>query len=141
MTDGLNRATLLGNLGADPETRVTPGGKEVTRIRLATSYTYLDDKNERQELTEWHSCTIWGKRGTGLAKILKKGDRVYLEGRIQTSKYEKDGVDHYATEIVVLQAYLCGKAPGKPGDAAKPGRQPVGDEPPAGLGRDDDIPF
>lgn len=145
MTDGLNRATLLGNLGADPELRITPGGQAVCRIRLATGYSYLDKNNVRQETTEWHTLSIWGRRGEALAKLLKKGDRIYLEGRLRTAEYEKDGQKHWSTEVVVERAVLCGTK-GGPSAHRSP---PPADEAPAGFetgasragGEDDDIPF
>ena len=139
MTDGLNRATILGNLGADPELRVTGGGKPVCRMRVATSESYLDRDNKRVETTEWHTCSLWGKRGEAVAKMLRKGDRVYLEGKLRTSEYEKDGVKRYTTEIVVLNVVLCGKRPGGAAPASSRATSP--DESPPGAERDDDIPF
>src|SRR6476646_1529099 len=108
MAEGLNRVMLLGNLGADPELRVTPGGQAVLKLRLATTENYLDRNNTRQERTEWHSVTVWGKRGEALAKFLTKGERVFVEGRIQTSSYEKDGEKRYRTEIVATNIILSG---------------------------------
>lgn len=117
MAEGLNRVMLLGNLGADPELRVTSGGQAVLKLRLATTETYLDRNNTRQERTEWHSVTLWGKRGEALAKFLTKGDRLFVEGRIQTSSYEKDGDKRYRTEIVATNVILSGGGRGKGGDA------------------------
>ena len=91
MAEGLNRVMLLGNLGADPELRVTPGGQAILKLRLATTETYLDKSNTRQERTEWHSITMWGKRGEALAKFLKKGERLFVDGSLCTSSYEKNG--------------------------------------------------
>jgi single-strand DNA-binding protein len=139
MTDGLNRATILGNLGADPELRVTGGGKAVCRMRVATSDSYLDGQGQRQETTEWHTCSLWGKRGEAVARMLKKGDRVYLEGKLRTSEYEKDGVKRYTTEIVVLNVVLCGKRLGGAAPASSRAASP--DEPPPGAEQGDDIPF
>jgi single-strand DNA-binding protein len=142
MTDGLNRATILGNLGADPELRVTSGGKAVCRMRVATSHSYVDSAGARQEATEWHTCSLWGKRGEAIARLLHKGDRVYLEGALRTSEYEKDGVKRYTTEIVILNVVLCGKKQegGRPTTATS-SRAPSADEPPPGAVHDDDIPF
>ena len=109
MSNGLNKAMLLGNLCADPELRITPGGQAVLKVRLATNDSYLDKQNVRQERTEYHSITIWGKRGEALAKILAKGDRVFIEGGIRTSSYEKDGEKRYSTEIHATEVILCGK--------------------------------
>jgi single-strand DNA-binding protein len=119
MAEGLNRVMLLGNLGADPELRVTPGGQAVLKLRLATTESYLDRNNARQERTEWHQVTLWGKRGEALAKFLTKGERLFVEGRIQTSSYEKDGEKRYRTEIVATNVILGGR--GKGGEASEGG--------------------
>lgn len=118
MSEGLNKVSLLGNLGADPELRVTQGGQAVLNLRLATTENYLDKSNVRQERTEWHRCTVWGKRAEGLAKILKKGDRIFVEGGLRTTSYEKNGEKRYSTDINVNNVLLCGGG-GKPaqGDA------------------------
>jgi single-strand DNA-binding protein len=108
MAEGLNRVLLLGNLGADPELRVTPGGQAILKLRLATSETYLDRNNVRQERTEWHRVTVWGKRGEALGKFLTKGDRIFVEGRIQTSSYEKNGEKRYSTDIIANNIILAG---------------------------------
>ena len=108
MAEGLNKVLLLGNLGADPELRVTPGGQAVLKLRLATTETYLDRNQARQERTEWHSVTVWGKRGEALAKILSKGSSIFVEGGIRTSSYEKDGQKVYRTEIVANNILLTG---------------------------------
>jgi single-strand DNA-binding protein len=109
MAEGLNKVLLLGNLGADPELRVTPGGQAVLKLRLATTESYLDKSNTRQERTEWHSITVWGKRGEALAKILAKGSSIFVEGSIRTSSYEKDGDKRYRTEIIANNIILSGR--------------------------------
>jgi single-strand DNA-binding protein len=114
MAEGLNKVLLLGNLGADPELRVTPGGQSVLKLRLATTESYLDKSNTRQERTEWHSITVWGKRGEALAKILAKGSSIFIEGSIRTSSYEKDGDKRYRTEIIANNIILSGR--GRPGE-------------------------
>ncbi len=159
MAEGLNRVMLLGNLGADPELRMTGGGQAVLKLRMATSESYLDRNNARQERTEWHSITIWGKRAEGLAKILTKGDRLFVEGRIETSSYEKDGEKRYRTEVVATNVVLNGSGQRQDsddrGDREPPRRQQQNRRPPArddrrgrsedfgdyGGGSDDDIPF
>lgn len=109
MADGLNRVMLLGNLGADPELRMTNGGQAVLKLRLATAESYLDRDKQRKERTEWHSVVLWGKRAEALAKILNKGDRIFVEGGLRTSSYEdKDGAKRYKTEVNATQVLLCG---------------------------------
>ena len=114
MAEGLNKVLLLGNLGADPELKVTQGGQSVLKLRLATTESYLDRNNTRQERTEWHRVTLWGKRAEALSKFLQKGERIFVEGRIQTSSYDKDGEKRYSTEIVANNIILAGR--GKGGD-------------------------
>jgi single-strand DNA-binding protein len=154
MAEGLNRVILLGNLGADPELRMTNGGTAVLNIRLATSETYLDRNKQRQERTEWHRVVIWGKRAEALGKILTKGDRILVEGSLRTSSYDdKDGHKRYTTEIVATNIVLSGGGGGRGG---APGARSSGDfeSPPASTGGgrsyddadygtpdDDDIPF
>lgn len=109
MSEGLNKVMLLGNLGADPELRATQGGQSVLKLRLATTETYLDKSNTRQERTEWHSVTVWGKRAEALAKILQKGSNIFVEGSIRTTSYEKNGEKRYSTEINASNILLTGK--------------------------------
>lgn len=137
--DGLNRTMLLGNLGADPELRMTGGGQAVLNLRLATTESYLDKDKARQERTEWHSVVVWGKRAEGLNKILRKGDRIFVEGGLRTSSYEKDGEKRYKTEVVAQNVILNGKAFGG-GSTRKDDAEPMGPGAKFGDG-DDDIPF
>src|SRR5580700_5110733 len=155
MPEGLNRVILLGNLGADPELRVTPGGQAVLKLRLATNETYLDRNNVRQDRTEWHRVTVWGKRAEALGKFLTKGDLLMIEGRLQTSSYEKNGEKRYSTEVIASNIVLPGRGRGEGGregggGGGKPSRDsseapaddfgdPGGGSP--GGGADDDIPF
>ena len=113
MAEGLNRVMLLGNLGADPELKMTQGGQAVLKLRLATTETYLDRNNTRQERTEWHSVTLWGKRGEALAKFLTKGERIFVEGSLRTSSYEKNGEKRYSTEINASNIILAGRGKGQ----------------------------
>ena len=164
MAEGLNRVMLLGNLGADPELRMTQGGQAVLKLRLATSENYLDKNRQRQERTEWHSVVIWGKRAEALAKILTKGSRIFIEGGLRTSSYDdRDGNKRYRTEIVAQNLLLQGSggggrgAPGAGAGAGAGGYRESGPEddtsegyrpqsgPPQGGDfpdtDDDDIPF
>lgn len=143
MAEGLNRVMLLGNLGADPELRVPAGGQAVLKLRLATTETYLDRNNTRQERTEWHAVTLWGKRAEALAKFLTKGERVFVEGRLQTSSYEKDGEKRYRTEVVATNVVLGGRGrggdgPARGGSAPATPAEEFGD---FADGGDNDIPF
>jgi single-strand DNA-binding protein len=162
MAEGLNKVMLLGNLGADPELKVTQGGQSVLKLRLATTETYLDRNKTRQERTEWHQITLWGPRGEALAKFLSKGERIFVEGRIQTSTYEKDGEKRYRTEIVATNIILSGggkrggadydAGDSRGGGGGRPQQRsaPQQSAPPqddfgggdfGGSGGDDDIPF
>jgi single-strand DNA-binding protein len=156
MAEGLNRVILLGNLGADPELRMTNGGTAVLNIRLATSESYLDRNKQRQERTEWHRVVIWGRRAEALGKILTKGDRVLIEGSLRTSSYEdRDGNKKYTTEIVANNVVLSGGGGGGRSRAAGGGGDYTGPPPSGGGGGgggfdeadyggapdDDDIPF
>jgi single-strand DNA-binding protein len=110
MANGLNRVTLFGNVGADPELRVTPSGQSVLKIRLATSESYLDKNRVRQEKTEWHSVVVWGKRAEALGKIVEKGSRILVEGSIAYRSYEdKDGNKRYSTDISAQEVILAGE--------------------------------
>jgi single-strand DNA-binding protein len=113
MPEGLNRVMLLGNLGADPELRVTPGGQAVLKLRLATNESYMDRNNVRQERTEWHRVTVWGRRAEALGKFLQKGDSLFIEGRLSTSSYEKNGEKRYSTEVVANNIVLPGRGRGE----------------------------
>ncbi|MBN2193159.1 MAG: single-stranded DNA-binding protein [Polyangiaceae bacterium] len=156
MAEGLNRVMLMGNLGADPELKMTSGGQAVLKMRLATSETYLDRNRVRQERTEWHNVVVWGKRAEALGKFLTKGSRLFVEGGLRTTSYEdRDGNKRYRTEIVANNIILAGGGGGGGGGGVARGRgpsdspppdddygPPPGFEPPdAGGGDDDDIPF
>jgi len=156
MAEGLNRVLLLGNLGADPELRVTGGGQAVLKLRLATSETYLDRNKVRQERTEWHNVVIWGKRAEALSKFLTKGSRLFVEGGLRTTSYDdREGIKRYRTEIVAQNIILAGgRGGGGPGGGARSMDEGGSDDAPAaapqgggyddadyGGGGDDDIPF
>jgi single-strand DNA-binding protein len=124
---------LIGNLGADPEVRSTSNGSRVATLSLATSRQWTTAAGEKQEKTEWHRCVVWNAKGSGLAdvveKYLKKGDRVYVEGRIEYRTWnDKEGQKRYTTEInvrdlVMLSGRGDGGAGGGGGGGADQGRR------------------
>lgn len=160
MANGLNRAYLLGNLGADPELRVTSGGNSVLTMNIACSETYLDRNRVRQERTEWVRVVVWGRRAEALAKFLRKGAKVMIEGKVQTTSWEdREGIKRYRTEVVAHNVILGGgakarSAPKDPEDR-RPSRRDDQDDDRGGSadsggydnqddfggGGDDDIPF
>jgi single-strand DNA-binding protein len=138
MANGLNKVFLLGNLGADPELKMTSSGQAVMKLRMATSRTYLDRNKVKQESTQWHTVIIWGKRAEALAKFLTKGSRLHIEGELQYREWDKDdGTKGYVTEVRAFEVTLCEKAPSN--------RPPMPDDDDASDygrgGGDDDIPF
>lgn len=166
MSDGLNRAMLLGNLGADPELRFTQSGQAVLNMRIATTESYLDKDKVRQERTDWHNVVLWGKRGEALGKILAKGARIFVEGSIRTSSYEdREGAKKYKTEVIASNVILCGgrgetvaagddderpaRAPERGGGSPSRGARPAAPRDAGGFGggghdygaESDDIPF
>jgi len=117
----LNKVTLIGNLGNDPEVRSTTGGNRVATFSLATSRTWNDQSGQRQEKTEWHRCVVWNTKGSQLADIVeryvKKGDKLYVEGRIEYRQWQdKDGQTRYSTEINVRELIMLSSRQGGSGD-------------------------
>jgi single-strand DNA-binding protein len=145
MSEGLNRVILLGNLGADPELRMTNGGTAVLSLRLATAETYLDRDKQRKERTEWHRVVVWGKRGESLGKMLTKGDRILVEGSLRTTSYDdREGNKRYTTEIVANNVVLNGTRGGGGGGRSTSEDKPTASYPDSDYGPpgdDDDIPF
>jgi single-strand DNA-binding protein len=144
MAEGLNRVTLIGNLGADPELKYTQNGQAVLRLRLATTESYVNRSGERQQRTDWHTVIVWGKRGEALNNILSKGRSICAEGRIQYRQWEdKEGNKRNSTEIVAQNIVLLGGGRGR--DSSAPGDFDAGDgggsTPPTDDFGDDDIPF
>ena len=141
----VNKAILLGRLGADPELRFTPSGQAVCSMRLATNSVRKDKDGNRQEHTEWHRVTVWGQTGENCSKYLSKGREVYVEGEIRTRQYDdKQGVTRWATEVVARDVKFLGGGQG--GGRRDDGMAPAPDGPPAGFGDstgggDDDVPF
>ena len=101
-TRGINKVILVGNLGQDPEVRYTPAGKAVANITVATSESWKDQSGQLQEKTEWHKVSMFGKLAEIAGEYLRKGSQVYIEGKLQTRKWQnKEGQDQYTTEIVL----------------------------------------
>ena len=146
MARGINKVMLIGNLGRDPETRYAQNGSAVTRFSIATSESWKDrTSGEQQERTEWHRIKLFGRQAELAGEYLKKGSQVYIEGRIQTSKYQdKDGNDRWSTEIVAREmTFLGGRGGGGGGgdsQSASSASPPQRDSGPSGD-FDDDIPF
>jgi single-strand DNA-binding protein len=123
MSRSLNKVTLIGNLGNDPEVRSTTGGNRVATFSLATSRSWNDAAGAKQEKTEWHRCVVWNTKSSQLAdiveKYVKKGDKLYIEGRIEYRQWQdKDGQTRYSTEINVRELIMLG---GGSGGAARSG--------------------
>lgn len=163
MARGVNKVILIGNVGGDPETRYLPNGNAVTNITLATTDSWKDKQTgQQQERTEWHRVVFFGKVAEIAGEYLRKGSQCYVEGRLQTREWEKDGVKRYTTEIVVDMngsMQLLGGRGGNADDApraarpaaaprpaqndSRPAAQPAAAQPaPADYESfDDDIPF
>lgn len=102
MARGVNKVIIIGNLGADPETRYMPNGNAVCNITLATTDSWKDKQTgQQQERTEWHRVVFFGRLAEVAGQYLRKGSKVYIEGRLQTREWEKDGIKRYTTEVVV----------------------------------------
>ena len=166
MSRSLNKVTLIGNLGNDPEVRSTTGGNRVATFSLATSRSWNNPSGEKQEKTEWHRCVVWNTKGSQLAdiveKYVKKGGKVYVEGRIEYRQWQdKENQTRYITEINVRELIMLDSRGGGGGDydassssgarsrtpekAAKGGAAGAGgdfeDFPGALEDEDDDLPF
>ncbi|MBI5908871.1 MAG: single-stranded DNA-binding protein [Betaproteobacteria bacterium] len=146
----INKVILIGNLGRDPETRFLPSGSAVANISIATTDTWKDKTSgEKKEATEWHRVVFFGRLAEIVGEYLKKGSQIYVEGRLQTRKYEKDGQDHYSTEIIADTMKMLGSRSGMGGGEpretretaaageSRPAKKPAGQL----QDMDDDIPF
>lgn len=153
MARGINKVILVGNLGADPETRYTAGGAAITRIRVATSESWRDKQTgENQERTEWHRVVFFGRLAEIAGEYLRKGSQVYIEGSLRTDKWQdQSGQDRYTTEIVARDMQMLG---GRGDTAARSSSGGFRDQQSSGSGKsqaqpavaedaftDDDIPF
>lgn len=135
----VNKAIIVGNLGRDPELTETASGKKVCRLNIATTRRWKNhESGENVDETEWHRVTVWGPQATSCDKFLSKGRQVYVEGRLKTTSYEKNGEKRWSTEIVAdtVQFLSGGKANGNGQSESKPSSAPQQDEV-----NDDDIPF
>jgi len=114
----VNKVIIIGNLGRDPETRYMPDGGAITNVSIATTEVWKDKNGEKQEKTEWHRVAFFGKLAEIAGEYLKKGSQVYVEGRLQTRKWQdKDGQDKYTTEIVANAMQMLGSRQGMGGGA------------------------
>lgn len=144
---GVNKVILLGRLGKDPEVRTLENGAVVANFSLATSETYRDKTTgERKENTEWHNIVLWRNPAEIAAKYLKKGDQCYIEGKLRTRSWQKEGVTRYTTEIIGDSITLLGSrkdsgpAPGADASGSYQER-PSGESRPASESASDDLPF
>jgi single-strand DNA-binding protein len=149
---GINKVILIGNLGADPETRYMPSGGAVTNIRLATSESWKDrTSGESQERTEWHRVVFFNKLAEIAGEYLRKGSKVYIEGSLRTRKWQgQDGKDNYTTEIVANEMQMLDSrggsadfagAPAGAGGGQRQAPPPSSAPPMPDDGFEDDIPF
>ncbi|MBI1287441.1 MAG: single-stranded DNA-binding protein [Flavobacteriales bacterium] len=142
---GVNKVILIGNLGADPEVRTLESGTKVASIRLATTERYKDKNGNQQESTEWHNVVLWRGLADITERYLKKGNSVYIEGRIKTRKWtDKDGNDRYSTDIVADQMTMLGGSGGSSsgGNSSAPAQNQVNEPQASSLDDiDDDLPF
>lgn len=135
----INKAILIGNVGRAPEHRVTPNGTSMTTISLATSDRYKDKQTgEMKESTEWHRVVFWGKLAEIANQLIRSGSQIYVEGRITTQKYQKEGVDHFSTSITAESLQVLGK---KPTESDDPPFTPKPIITSTQKGDEDDIPF
>jgi len=149
---GVNKVILIGNVGADPELRYTPSGAGVTNFNMATNESWTDNNGARQERTEWHRIVVWGRLAEICNQYLRKGSKVYIEGRLQTRSWEgQDGQKRYTTEVVARDMQMLdGRDDGEGGGGYQPPGQQAGashgsaqapDAEPPPYAADDDLPF
>jgi single-strand DNA-binding protein len=140
---GINKVILIGRLGNDPEVRYTPDGTAVANFNIATSEEWTDKgTGERKERTEWHRIVAWRRLGEICGEYLSKGKQVYVEGKLQTRSWEKDGVTRYTTEVIASDVQFLGSR--NAGDTYKSTEPPQSqkyEDPPLTNRQDDDIPF
>lgn len=140
----VNKVILVGNVGRDPETRHLDKGVAVSRFSLATTENYTAKSGEKVSNTEWHNIVAWRGLAEVVEKYVKKGSQLYIEGRLRTNMYEKDGVKHYATEINADTLQLLGKREGQSelsGQAGQTEQLQTVEEPDLSQPEEDDLPF
>ncbi len=142
----INKAILIGNLGADPEIRYTQSGTQVATFRLATTERWKGQDGQMQENTEWHRVVAWGRLAEICGEYLNKGSKVYIEGRIQTRKWQdQDGNDRYTTEIVAREMKMLsprgGESSSGGGYSGGSGADSFPEPPPGYGGTGEDVPF
>ena len=139
---GVNKVILIGNLGKDPEVRVFEGGTKKAMFSLATAESFKDKNGNRQEKTEWHNVIFWGNLCDVIEKFLKKGDSVYVEGKITQRSYDdKDGVKRYITEIVGASLTMLGGKKNSGDSSTGSGEGIDSETSPMSTGNSDDLPF
>ena len=150
MARSLNKVMLIGNVGSDPEIRMTPSGSKVAKLSLATNRTYQDRSGQQQERTDWHRLTFFARLADIVEQWVNKGDRLYVEGRIEYSQTQDDqGGTRYWTDIVVNEMVMLGAGTGGPSEGGFRGRAPPGGPDRMSGGPDsspisepdDDLPF
>jgi single-strand DNA-binding protein len=142
---GVNKVTLIGHVGKDPEVKYTPGGKAVATFTVATNESFKGKDGSQQERTEWHRIVAWERRAEVVGEYLKKGQQVYLEGRLQTRSWDdKDGTKRYITEIVANDIQFLGRKGEGTGGGSAPDIPPPSEDsvpPTAGGASEEDLPF
>lgn len=157
MARGINKVMLIGTCGQDPEVRYTGNGGAVANVSLATSEQWKDSSGSKQEKTEWHKVVFFGKIAEIVVEYVRKGSFIYIEGKLQTREWEKDGIKRYTTEVVVDQRgafQLLGGGKGEQGSSrqsqaprtsnnqkSRPAQQSQSSDAPSYDSFDDDIPF
>jgi len=142
----LNKAMIIGNVTRDPEAKTTPSGQNVSTFSVATNLVWTDANGDKQKKVEYHNIVAWRKLGTICAQYLKKGSKVYIEGRLQTSEWEgKDGTKRYRTEIVAENMIMLDTKGGSASPVSSSGSNDEFSQPPAPIGDDEiqveNIPF
>jgi single-strand DNA-binding protein len=139
---GVNKVILVGTVGKDPEAFELNSGTTLTKFSMATSESWKDkNTGEKKEVTEWHRISIFGKLGDIAEQYVKKGSKLYIEGKLKTSSYEKDGVTRYTTEIVADSMQMLDSRPASNETARQGHRAPDQRQAPEMDSFDDDIPF